>query len=1069
MRVLCVAEKPSIAKSITQILSGGRFNTRNSRNKYIKNYDFDYPQTNAQFTVTSVMGHVMEYDFNAMYSKWTSCDPFKLFDAPIECKVKPDSKTVAENLKFEAARAQTLMIWTDCDREGENIGAEIARICKGAKPNISVRRARFSAIIAQQIHNAAQHPVELDMRQSSAVEARILLDLRIGSAFTRMQTLNLQRRYEALKKEVISYGPCQFPTLGFVVARYNKVKNFRPEPFWYIFLSLTRPSSDEEPVDTEFTWRRGHLFNFQAAWGLYEAALEHPVARVTKVTSKEAKKWYEYCAIRKPYPLTTVDLQKAGSRLLKLSPKKVLDIAERLYQQGFLSYPRTETDIYDPQFDFMSLIQKQTADNAWGGFASGLQHGGFTAPRRGKNDDHAHPPIHPTAHAGNLAGDEKRVYEYITRRFLASCSKDALGWQTTVDVKYGEEVFYATGLTIRERNYLEVFPYDKWSDKELPQFQEGEAFVPTECRLDEGQTSKPKLLTEADLVNLMDEHGIADICAATGTDATIAQHIQTVVDRKYVHEKMQGSIKYLIPSTLGIGLVEGYDAIGFEQSLSKSELRRETERRMVQICQGQKSKNEVLAESIERYKEMFMKTKIEFQKLMQAVDSRINGQGPIPDIDLGEAHESDDDDDGGGGGGGGGRGGRGGRGRGITRARGVPRGGASSRGSTAGRPKRGRDRGAASAPAHRPPPPPPPPPAAPPAALAGDDSDDCTWIWHFRKICCDSEDATDWSDSPPPPPAPAPRAAAAPRPPVSRNAPPSTAGGAEPQCDCGIPAAERTVTKESVNKGRKFWTCGNSQTCQFFQWYDGPSGSSSTSNFASTSRSGSSSTSARSVPAKRPISSVSAGTNGATGGERRCQCDLMAVLKETTTGANKGKKYWSCPNQSRQAQCRFFEWAGEDEDAEVLQRNLPSSSGASKAPRSYASGSGGGGGGGGAAGGGSGGCFVCGEDGHWANACPNNGAKRQKTFGDGGGGGGGSSAGTCFKCGEEGHFANVCPNGGGRNAGSASGSGNECFKCGKPGHYSNGMFAPASSYRPQLRPVQEGLIFTRRKARTGSR
>ena len=74
-----------------------------------------------------------------------------------------------------------------------------------------------------------------------------------------------------------------------------------------------------------------------------------------------------------------------------------------------------------------------------------LQQGGFTPPRRGKNDDHAHPPIHPTAHAANLVGDEKRVYEYITRRFLASCSKDALGWQTTVDVKYGEEEFYATG------------------------------------------------------------------------------------------------------------------------------------------------------------------------------------------------------------------------------------------------------------------------------------------------------------------------------------------------------------------------------------------------------------------------------------------------------------------------------------------------------------------------------------------------------------------------------------------------------------------------------------------------
>lgn len=67
-------------------------------------------------------------------------------------------------------------------------------------------------------------------------------------------------------------------------------------------------------------------------------------------------------------------------------------------------------------------------------------------PRRGKNDDKAHPPIHPTAHASNLTGDEKRVYEYIARRYLACCSKDAEGWQTTVDIVCGSEEFQATGI-----------------------------------------------------------------------------------------------------------------------------------------------------------------------------------------------------------------------------------------------------------------------------------------------------------------------------------------------------------------------------------------------------------------------------------------------------------------------------------------------------------------------------------------------------------------------------------------------------------------------------------------------
>ncbi|KAI0373951.1 prokaryotic type I DNA topoisomerase [Pilatotrama ljubarskyi] len=998
MRVLCVAEKPSIAKSVTQILSGGQFTTRNSRNKYIKNYDFNYPQTNSFFTVTSVTGHVMEYDFNVMYSKWTSCDPFALFEAPVECKVKNDAKTIAQNLETEARRAQMVMIWTDCDREGENIGAEIAKICRKANPNISVRRARFSAIIAQQIHHAAQNPVQLDMAQASAVEARILLDLRIGSAFTRLQTLNLQNRHEALKKELVSYGPCQFPTLGFVVARYNKVKNFKPEPFWYIYLSLSRPSSTStEAEETVFTWRRGHLFDFCAALALYEATLTHPLARVTKVTTKDTKKW-------KPLPLTTVDLQKAGSRLLKISPKRVLDIAESLYQRGFLSYPRTETDVFDPQFDFMSLIAKQTADPAWGGFASGLQNGGFNPPRRGKKDDHAHPPIHPTAHVANLAGDEKRVYEYITRRFLASCSKDALGWQTTVDVEYGEEEFYATGLIIRERNYLEVFPYDKWSDKELPEFREGEAFPPTECRLDEGETSKPNLLTEADLVNLMDEHGI-------GTDATIAQHIQTIIDRGYVIERMQGATKYLVPSTLGIGLVEGYDAIGFDQSLSKPELRRETERRMVDICEGAKSKNQVLNESIERYKEMFVRTRLEFEKLVQAVGNRINGQGPVPEVDLGEAHEDDDEDGGGGDGGGGGRGRgeRGGRGRGSGGSSRATRGGARGTSTRAASSARGRGRGrggssVSGGPRPDPPPPPPPPaPAAVPAALAGDDDDEY------------------WSDSPvaAPPPPPAPPRAAAPR------SAPALSASAAPQCDCGVPAVERTVTKETVNKGRKFWTCGEPNACGFFGWADGPSGTASTrpSATSSTTRAGPSNgayaSSSTVVPSKRSYSSVAT--------ERRCDCDLTAVLRVSQSANSVGREYWTCPNGSRTAKCKYFKWADEDEE------------GPPQPPkRTISNGTGDGGGGAGA----SGGCFNCGQEGHWANACPN-GPQKSRSFGNGGGGGT-----ECYKCGQDGHFSSACPNG---PRVQKSSSDDACFKCGKPGHFSNACPGGSSVSAPSRR------------------
>ena len=133
------------------------------------------------------------------------------------------------------------------------------------------------------------------------------------------------------------------------------------------------------------------------------------------------------------------------------------------------------------------------------------------------------------------------------------------------------------GLLITERNYLEVFPYDKWAAKQLPNFVEGEAFLPSVCELREGKTTRPHLLTEADLVSLMDKNGI-------GTDATIAQHIQTIVDRKYVMEIMRGSTKYLAPSTLGVGLVEGYNEVGLERSLSKPQLRREVTFPSFSLC-----------------------------------------------------------------------------------------------------------------------------------------------------------------------------------------------------------------------------------------------------------------------------------------------------------------------------------------------------------------------------------------------------------------------------------------------------------------------------------------------------
>jgi DNA topoisomerase-3 len=430
------------------------------------------------------------------------------------------------------------------------------------------------------------------------------LDLRLGAAFTRMQTLALQNMIpqQGDRGKLISYGSCQFPTLGFVVDRYLRVRNFVPEPFWYIRLAHMK-----DEIDVKFNWRRGHLFDRMAVILIFERCLLAKRAKVIKMAKKPTKKW-------KPLPLTTVELQKNGSRFLRMTSQDVMKVAEDLYTKGWISYPRTETDQFDRGMDLQALVGRQTQDGRWGPFAQNLMNGGFRQPREGRNNDKAHPPIHPVNYvAPNALNDRERtVYEFVVRRFLACCSEDAVGEATDIEIEYGGEVFHAHGLTVIARNYLDVYPYDKWeSSQVLPQYTVGETFEPTEANMLDGETTAPGYLTEPELISLMDANGI-------GTDATMAEHIAKIKEREYVIARPKagggapaangagagrgrgrgrgnarghggrggaaagqnngggnGGVQEFIPTTLGVALIEGYDNVGFETSLSKPFLRKE--------------------------------------------------------------------------------------------------------------------------------------------------------------------------------------------------------------------------------------------------------------------------------------------------------------------------------------------------------------------------------------------------------------------------------------------------------------------------------------------------------------
>ncbi|KAJ2945974.1 hypothetical protein O0L34_g4893 [Tuta absoluta] len=605
MKYLNVAEKNDAAKNIAAHLSRGTSNRREGFSQYNKIYEFeaDVFGQKSKMVMTSVSGHLLALEFVGSYKQWQGCAPLALFDAPVFKYCPENYEKIKRTLENEVRSCDGLIIWTDCDREGENIGYEIIQVCTAVKNNLRIFRAKFSEITAVSVRRALSNLEQPNKNISDAVDVRQELDLRIGAAFTRFQTLRLQKVFPSkLAESLISYGSCQFPTLGFVVERYRAVESFVAEPFWKIKVNHTMNG-----LSVDFAWERVRLFDELACQVLHDMCTDNPLAKVVDVKTKPKSKW-------RPLPLDTVELEKLGSRKLKINAKETMRIAEKLYTQGFISYPRTETNEFPKEMNLAQLVGLQTGDSNWGSFAQGILDSGGPTPRQGNKSDKAHPPIHPTKYASNLTGNEKQLYEFIVRSFLACCSKDAQGQETSVSIEVAAERFNASGLMITARNYLEVYPYDKWSSKEIHVYEIGQTFNPTSIDMVDGTTSPPNLLTEADLIALMEKHGI-------GTDATHADHIETIKNRSYV--ALADAIHF-VPGLLGMGLVEGYDAMSLQVGISKPHLRAQLEADLKAISEGRKQPQQVLAEQIAIYREVYLTVTAEANKIDNALAERFS-------------------------------------------------------------------------------------------------------------------------------------------------------------------------------------------------------------------------------------------------------------------------------------------------------------------------------------------------------------------------------------------------------------------------------------------------------------
>lgn len=389
-----------------------------------------------------------------------------------------------QHLQTEATDATYLILWLDYDREGENICFEVMENVQSymKKENFQqIYRAKFSSIVDQDIRRAFNSlKDEPNLNESLAVDARQEIDLKIGVAFSRFQTLYLQRRFEVNAK-LVSYGPCQTPALGFCVERDDEIKNFVSQTFYRVIPTVTLPNGES----CDLNWAADRTLDPEEAMDIREEILN--IGRVTVVESinKESRR-------ERPEALNTVHMLKIASSIFGYGPSVASSLAEKLYLKGYITYPRTESTSYPKNFDHHEIVHALSRTPTFGEYAGKLLQGGLNKPKNGK-DAGDHPPISPTLKVPmreRLEPDEWKFYEFVARHYLATISPDAKFHKKNVVLRAGKHEFTVTGTAPQSKGFTEITPWVKIYDNYIPNFQKGEVHHLTNVEVKTGKVMK---------------------------------------------------------------------------------------------------------------------------------------------------------------------------------------------------------------------------------------------------------------------------------------------------------------------------------------------------------------------------------------------------------------------------------------------------------------------------------------------------------------------------------------------------------------------------------------------------
>lgn len=506
---LIIVESPTKARTLTRFLKG--------------TFDVEASIGHVRDLPKSELGVDIEHDF-----------------APRYIIPKAKQKHVGE-LRAAAKKADSVILATDPDREGEAIAYHIAELLKEKNPDVKFTRIAFHEITKSAIEDALKQPRTIDLPLVDAQQARRILDRLVGYKLSPLL-------WEKLSKRWLSAGRVQSVAVRIIVEREREIKKFEKKEYWTIRGVFSQPGLTANLVS-----KSGVAYEEKLTFDLFDGT--YTTTRTSIATEDAAKKIiadfaapYTVSAVDKKEvrrypapPYTTSTLQQDAGRKLYFSAKKTMQIAQKLYEEGLITYHRTDSVNLAEKFisEARAYIAKEYGKDFIPDEAKRYQ-------TKSKVAQEAHEAIRPTdVTAQAVSGEEinrdhGRLYDLIWKRAMASQAKEAVFDSTTVDIMSSNEYKFETQASVvKFEGFLKITGRDT-EEQFIPSLKVGETVKLVEAIPEAHTTNPPPRYTEASLVKTLEEKGI-------GRPSTYAPIISTIQDRQYVTRED----KKLVPTELG--------------------------------------------------------------------------------------------------------------------------------------------------------------------------------------------------------------------------------------------------------------------------------------------------------------------------------------------------------------------------------------------------------------------------------------------------------------------------------------------------------------------------------------